>query len=388
MRPRLRRWIGAAGTACLTVSAFCFASDTALRAAPLLAVRLHLPFAAPRLARRRAGRAGAAGSPSPAPAACSRRRRAAAACSATARSCCAVTARTSSGVNRGNRNGFAQSTDNYATALTIGAERRTERTSLSVTSAFGYGAGGLSAGSLIAGYRTPGVRPELRPGRRAERLAAPDRRLRPRDRARRPAPQRRRSTCWPRPTTQTDRTTYRVYGLRRNWNALGGAFSAGGYLRRGRAGRRPPDDRGLRLPPLRREALDPNRGRALVDPRGRRASLDGTHLATAFQADLQGKSTFTTLNVRYDPAGFQTLTGALDPGLSAELAVRRHSDRFGDLDSESRAHRPADRLRRSSTTTARRSRAAGAGRTRACNTSSGSRGRASAAAPRSSGPPR
>ncbi len=59
---------------------------------------------------------------------------------------------------------------------------------------------------------------------------------------------------------------------------------------------------------------------------------DGATLATAFHADLQGKTTFASLGVRFDPAGFQTLTGQTDPGMSADLSVRRHTDRFGDFD--------------------------------------------------------
>ena len=234
------------------------------------------------------------------------------------------------GVNRGNRNGLSQSIDNYSTALTMGAERRTEQTSLSVTSAFGYGAGGLSTGSLIAGYRTPkyGLSygevagpsdSQLQIGgfARGIGLAVP---LHNGD-----------LNLLAATTTQTDRTTYRVYGIRRNWNALGGAFSAGGYLGAAEqgGGRQTIADFGFRRYGAK---LSTQTEVALSSTRGVGDVLDGTHLATAFQADLQGKSTFTTLNVHYDPAGFQTLTGAIDPGLSAELAVRRHSDRLGDLD--------------------------------------------------------
>jgi hypothetical protein len=234
------------------------------------------------------------------------------------------------GLNRGNRNGFAQSTDNYSTALTMGAERRTERTSLSVTSAFGYGTDGLSAGSLIAGYRTPSYGlsygqvagpsdSQLQIGgfARGIGLAIP---LRNGD-----------LDLLAATTTQTDRTTYRVYGIRRNWNALGGAFSAGGYLGAAEqgGGRQTIADFGFRRYGAK---LSTQTEVALSTTRGVGDVIDGAHLATAFQADLQGKSTFTTLNVRYDPAGFQTLTGGIDPGLSAELAVRKHSDRLGDLD--------------------------------------------------------
>jgi hypothetical protein len=322
VRPRLRRWIGAAGTACLTVSAFCFASDTALRAAPLLAVRLHLPFAAPRLAIDVAAPPAPAGSPSPAP----RRRGLLGDGPIVMRG----DGTYQLGLNRGSRNGLAQGSENYGSALTVGAERRTERTSLSVTSAFGYGGGTFSAGSLIAGYRTPGYGlsygqvtgpsdSQLQIGgfARGVGLAVP---LRNGD-----------LNLLAATATQADRTTYRVYGLRRNWNALGGAFSAGGYLGTAEqgGGRQTIADFGYRRYGAK---LSTQTEIAVSSTRGVGEVVDATHIATAFQADLQGKNTFTTLGVRYDPAGFQTLTGALDGGLSAELAVRRHSERLGDLD--------------------------------------------------------
>ncbi len=234
------------------------------------------------------------------------------------------------GFNRGTRNGLAQSTDNYGTALSVGAERRTERTSLSVTSAFGYGAGTFTAGSLIAGYRTPtfGLSygqvagpsdSQLQIGgfARGVGLAVP---LRNGD-----------LNLLAATATQTDRTTYRVYGLRRNWNALGGSFSAGGYLGAAEqgGGRQTIADFGFRRYGAK---LSTQTEVAVSSTRGVGGVLDGTHLATAFQADLQGKSTFTTLGVRYDPVGFQTLTGTMDGGLSAELAIRRHTERLGDLD--------------------------------------------------------
>lgn len=330
MRPRLRRWIGAAGTACLTVSAFCFASDTALRAAPLLAVRLHLPFAAPRLAVDVPAPPVSAESPSPAPVSLlsppPHRRSALGDGPIVLRG----DGTYQLGVNRGSRNGLAQSIDNYSTALTMGAERRTERTSLSVSSAFGYGTGGLSAGTLIAGYRTPAY------GLSYGQVAGPsDSQLQIGGFARGiglAVPLRNGElNLLAATTTQADRTTYRVYGVRRNWNALGGAFSAGGYLGAAEqgGGRQTIADLSFRRYGAK---LSTQTEVALSSTRGVGEVLDGTHVATAFQADLQGKSTFTTVNVRYDPAGFQTLTGAIDPGLSAELAVRRHSDRLGDLD--------------------------------------------------------
>ena len=329
MRPRLRRWIGAAGTACLTASAFCFASDTALRAAPLVSVRLHLPFGVPRLAIDVPAAPLAAESPSPAPVSLvsppPRRR----GLLGDGPIVLHGDGTYQLGVTRGNRNGFAASADNYSTALTMGAERRTERTSLSVSSAFGYGAGGVSAGSLIAGYRTP------RWGLSYGQVAGPsDSQLQIGGFARGiglDVPLRNGDLdLLAATTTQSDSTTYRVYGIRRNWNALGGAFSAGGYLGAGeQGGRQTIADLGFRRYGAK---LSTQTEVALSSTHGVGGVLDGTHLASAFQADLQGKNTFTTFNVRYDPAGFQTLTGTMNPGLSAELAVRRHSDRLGDLD--------------------------------------------------------
>ncbi|MEA2669024.1 MAG: large repetitive protein, partial [Chloroflexota bacterium] len=70
---------------------------------------------------------------------------------------------------------------------------------------------------------------------------------------------------------------------------------------------------------------------AVSNTRGIDGVVAGTHLATAFQADLQGKSLFTTVHLRYSPAGLETLTGTLNGGLEADVAFRKRSDRFGDL---------------------------------------------------------
>ncbi|MDB5027787.1 MAG: hypothetical protein JWO66_1476, partial [Candidatus Eremiobacteraeota bacterium] len=146
MRPRLRRVIAVAGAGCLTASAFCLASDTALRAAPLLSVRLHLPFAAPRFAVDQPA-AVADASPAPKP-----RRR-----SMLGQGGIVLKGDGTYqlGLRRSSRDGIAQSTDNYGTALSVVAERRTEQSAMSVSTAFGYGAGAFQSGSLIVGYRTP-----------------------------------------------------------------------------------------------------------------------------------------------------------------------------------------------------------------------------------------
>ena len=59
-------------------------------------------------------------------------------------------------IGRTTRDSLATATDNYSTALSVVAERRTEQSSLSISNAFGYGTGGGAAGGLIVGYRTPG----------------------------------------------------------------------------------------------------------------------------------------------------------------------------------------------------------------------------------------
>lgn len=303
------------------MSAFCFASETALRAAPLVSVRLHLPFAVPRLA---------VDVPAPAPApsssAAPRRRRLLGDGPIVLRG----DGTYQLGLSRATRNGLALGTDNYASALTVGAERRTERTSLSITSAFGYGAGAFSAGSLIVGYRTPGY------GLSYGQVSGPsDSQLQIGGFARGVGlaiPVRNGDVDLLAATaTQADRTTYRVYGLRRSWNAFGGALSTAGYVGIGEqgGGRQTIADIGFRRygPKLSTQTEV-----AFSSTHGVANAQDGTHLASAFQADLQGKNTFTTFSARYDPVGFQTLTGSMDGGLSAELAVRRHSERFGELD--------------------------------------------------------
>jgi hypothetical protein len=320
VRPRLRRLIAAAGAACLTASAFCLASDTALRAAPLLAVRLHLPFG-PRIALDAPAPA-ASGSPRP-----------------------AVKRRSWLGdgpivlkgdgtyqlaLNRSSRNGASATVDNYATALSMIAERRTEQSALSLSNAFGYGAGGGTAGSLIVAYRTPKYAltygqvtgpsdSQLQIGGFARGLSLA-------------VPVRNGDVSYiVSSAQQPDRTTFRIYGVRRNWNAFGGFLSAAQYFGAGEqnGGRQSITDIGFRRYGAK---LSTDTEVAVSTNRGVAGTPDGANIAAAFHADLQGKTTFATLGLRYDPNGFQTLTGSIDGGLSGDLTIRRHSDRFGDLD--------------------------------------------------------
>ena len=338
MRPVLRRAVAAAGVLCLTASAMCLGSDTALRAAPLVGVRLRLPFTAPRLALGSPAASpspeasaspapvaiAAPGSPAPAP----RRKR---------RSLLGHGPIVVKGdgtyqlaLNRSTRNGIGVGEDNYSSALSLVLERRTEQSAVSVSSAFGYGAGAFNSGSLIVGYQTP--RYALTYGQvtgpsdsqlqiggfaRGVGLALP---LRSGD-----------LSFIAATAAQQDQETYRVYGARRSWNGLGGFVSAAQYYAASESGegRQAITDLGYKrygakLSTETEFAYSSNHG---VDGVG-----DGGQLATAFHADLQGKTTSSTLALRFDPAGFQTLTGNLDAGFSGDLTLRRHTERFGDLD--------------------------------------------------------
>lgn len=319
VRPALRRLTAIAGAVCLTASAFCLTGDAALRAAPLLAVRLHFPFIAPRAAVD-----------APAPEASA----------APAREKRPLLGRGpivfrgdgtyQLALNRSSRNGLTSSIDNYSSALSMVAERRTEQSAFSVSSAFGYGAGSFSSGSLIVGYRTP------RYGLTYGQVTGPsDSQLQIGGFARGIAlavPVRNGDVSYLLSTVQQqDRTTYRVLGVRRNWNALGGFVSAAEYYAAGEQGigHQGITDLGYRRYGAK---LSTDTELAFSTTRGVSGVADGNGVATAFHADLQGRTTFTTLGVRYDPAGFQTLTGAIDPGLSVDLSVRRHSERFGEID--------------------------------------------------------
>jgi hypothetical protein len=324
VRNGLRRVIAAAGAACLTASFICLASDTALRAAPLLAVRLHLPLPATRFALDAPA---PDVSPSPAPARAARKRRA---WLGDGPIVFKGDGTYQLALNRSNRNGLSAATDNYSSALSMNVERRTEQSAVSVSSAFGYGAGALNAGSLIVGYRTP------RYGLTYGQVSGPsDSQLQIGGFARGlslDVPVRNGDVTYLASTAQqTDGETYRVYGLRRGFNALGGSFSATELYGAGEqhGGHESITDLGYHRYGAK---LSTDTELAVSTTHGVADAPDGSTLAGAFHADLQGKSAFASLGMHYDPAGFRTLTGSTDPGFSADLALRRHSDRFGDVD--------------------------------------------------------
>ncbi|MBV8644368.1 MAG: hypothetical protein JO225_10685, partial [Candidatus Eremiobacteraeota bacterium] len=232
-------------------------------------------------------------------------------------------------MNRSTRNGLAESLDNYSSALSMTAERRTEQTSISVSNAFGYGAGSFAAGSFIVAYRTPKYgltygqvtgpsESQLGIGGFARGISLA-------------IPVRNGDVSYLASTAaQSDGTTFRYYGVQRNWNAFGGFLSVGQYY--GTAERAPGrlsvTDIGYRRFG---QKLSTDTELAISTPHLVGGAPSGTKLATAFHADLQGKDTFTTLSLQFDPAGFQTLTSTTQAGFSADLALRRRSPVFGDI---------------------------------------------------------
>jgi hypothetical protein len=232
-------------------------------------------------------------------------------------------------LNRSSRNGLSAGADNYATALSMNVERRTEQSAVSISSAFGYGGGALNAGSLIIGYRTP------RYGLTYGQVSGPsDSQLQIGGFARGvnlAIPVRNGDVSYLAATAQQpDGETYRVYGLRRNFNALGGSFSASEFIGSGEqhGGHQSITDIGYKRYGAK---LSTETELAISSAHGVAGAPDGSTAAMAFHADLQGKSTFASLGLRFDPAGFRTLTGSMDAGLSADLSLRRHSERFGDV---------------------------------------------------------
>lgn len=352
--------IAAAGSACLTLSAVFLASDTGLRAAPLLAVRLDLPFTLPVLALNVPSPAPTLSvaplpsvgplPPAPLPSAAPLPPAAplpSAAPTAPPGPRPSVRPRPRSflgdgpivfkgtgtyqlGLNHSSRNGFSDSVDNYSTALSLVAERRTEQTSLSVSNAFGYGAGGAAAGSLIIAYRTPEY------GLTYGQVTGPsDSQLQIGGFARGISlaiPERNGDLSFLTSTAdQTDGTGYRIYGARRNWNAFGGFLSASEYVGAGEdgTGRETITDFGFHHYGA---ALSTDTELAVSSVHSVANAPDGANVAGAFHADWQSKTIFSSLQLQFSPAGFETLTGALEGGFTGDLAIRKHSDRFGDLD--------------------------------------------------------
>ena len=254
----------------------------------------------------------------------------------------------------------------------MGAERRTERTSLSVTSAFGYGAGGLSAGSLIAGYRTPAFGlsygevagpsdSQLQIGgfARGIGLAVPlrngDLNLLGRD----DDPDRSHDLSRLRHPPQLERAGRRVFRRR-----VSG--------RRG-AGRRPPDHRGLRLSPLRRKALDPDRGRPVVDARRRRRARRDAH-SDRFPGRPSRKEHVHDAQRALRPRRLPDADRRDRPGALSRARACASTPTGSATWTSASATPTSGSTPTSSTTTARRCRAARAGRTPACSIWSGSRG--------------
>ena len=309
------------GVACLTASALCFASEGAIQAAPLLQIHLRFPLEAPRVAVAATAPTPAA-SPGPA-----RLRRHSLFGDGP------IVLRGDGtyqlGLNRNTRSGLAVSNDNYSSALTFGLERRTERTAVSASMGFGYGAGSVTAGSMIVAYRTPAY------GLTYGQLAGPsDTQLQIGGLTRGiglSVPLHNGDITYLTATAQQNGSVSRVFGVRRDWNAFGGYLAASGYYA---AGQHDLSRQTIADVSYRRYGakLSTQTELAVASLSGRDGIAPGSHLAAAFQADYQAKDTFTTLSLHYVPDGLATLNSTLDAGLSADLAIRRHTDLFGELD--------------------------------------------------------
>jgi hypothetical protein len=321
----------------LTLGAFCLTTGGAVHAAPLFAVGLPFVPSYAWLAP-----ASAAPSSSPVPLAAPKPKPATTPAPRTRRSFLGDGPIVLKGtgtyqlmVGRSTRDSLATATDNYSTALSVVAERRTEQSALSVSNAFGYGTGGAAAGGLIVGYRTPSY------GLTYGEVTGPaDSQLQIGGIARGISldfPVRNGDLSYIAGTAaqQTPLTTetFRVLGLRRDWNAFGGFLGLGAYYGAGEdgTGRETIGDVGFRRYGA---TLSTDAEFAVSSTGGIPGAADGARLASALQLDLQGKSTFTTLALKFDPSGFQSLTGAVDGGFSADLALRRTSTRFGDVNLE------------------------------------------------------
>ncbi len=316
VRPRPRRAIAGLGTACLALSFVCFAAGGVLSADPLLDVRLHLPIGSSTLA---------VSQPLPSPSPKPKKRSLFGDGPIVLRG----EGTYQLGLSRSNRNGLPLDYNDYATALTMTAERRTEQSSLSITDAIGYGSGTGSGGTLLGSYQTPKY------GLSYGQLAGPaDTQLQVGGLARGVGldfPMHNGELTYLAATAaQQDDVTYRVYGLRRDWNGLGGYLSAAGYMGDAEStdGREGIFDFSYRRYGAR---LSTQTELAASETRDVSEMSDGVRMAAAFQADLQGTNTLSTLNLRYDPQGFQSLSGPIDGGLSADLSVRRHIGFLGDV---------------------------------------------------------
>jgi hypothetical protein len=233
------------------------------------------------------------------------------------------------GINRGTRYGISDDYDNYETALSVVVERRTEQSSISVTNAFGYSGGGGSAGGLVATYRTPKF------GLSYGQVAGPsDTQLDIGGFARGLSldfPVRNGDIEYLASSAQqSDGSTYRIYGIHRSLSILGGYLDASYYRGNSESsdGRESVADVDFRHYGAK---LSTTTEFAVSDTHDVPDGSDGARLASAFHADLTGKNTFATLTVQYSPVGFESLTGNLDGGLITDLALRRHSDRYGDF---------------------------------------------------------
>jgi hypothetical protein len=329
MHLRLRRLLAGAGVACLVASAVCFASEGVLLAAPLVAVDLHLPLGpllalvepSPGPSPSPAPSATPAVSPSPSP---GPKRHS---FLGEGPIVLGGTGTYQLGVNKQTRNGLDDDINDYATDLTITAERRTEQSALDVSDSFGEGGGEFNSGSFIVSYRTPKY--TLSYGQ----LAGPaDTQLEIGGFARGVSltfPLRNGDISYMSAiASNQEDETFRIFGLRRDWTALGGYFGLSGYYGTGEQGGR--ESIGDLSFQRYGAALSTQAEVAVGNSSGITNQTSGTAIAAGFQADLQGKNTGESLDLRYDPDGFNALTGEIDPGLSASLALRRQGS-FGNV---------------------------------------------------------
>jgi hypothetical protein len=333
MHLRLRRLLAGAGVACLVASAVCFASEGVLLAAPLMAVDLHLPLGplfalvepppVPDASPSPNPTPSATPAPSPSPSRGPERH----SFLGEGPIVLAGTGTYQLGVNRQTRNGLDDDINDYATDLTITAERRTEQSALEVSDSFGEGGGEFNSGSFIVSYRTPKY--TLSYGQ----LAGPaDTQLEIGGFARGVSltfPLRNGDVSYMSAiASNQEDETFRIFGARRDWTALGGYFGLAGYYGAGEQGGRESiadlsfQRYGAALSTQAEVAVGNSSG--IVD------QPSGTTIAAGVQVNLQGKNSGESLDLRLDPAGFNTLTGEIDPGLSASLALRRQGN-FGNV---------------------------------------------------------